>query len=329
MFEIDSSKTRCRWWPLSRRYCRVTAVLGLAGALSGCDEGVWAPAGPVGFAEWQILIDALAIMLAIAIPTILGTLGVAWWFRASNRHARYLPDFQYSGRVELVTWSIPAMVVLLLGGIAWQGSHDLDPPKPLPSVVRPIRVEVVSLDWKWLFIYPEQGIASVNHLVVPAGVPVTFKLTSASVMNSFFVPQLGSQIYTMHGMVTRLNLQADRPGAYQGLSAQFSGDGFSDMRFKVDALPAGGFDQWVAGAKGKGPALDIAAYRRLTAPSAKTAPFTYGVVSPGLFDSVAAHDPSSADPAMAMSSALRRMGQSAPMCGLANAAVLPSSRKKV
>jgi cytochrome o ubiquinol oxidase subunit 2 len=255
------------------------------------------PQGPVGAAEKLILFNSLGIMLAIVIPTILATLGVAWWFRASNGKALYRPDWEYSGRVELVVWAIPAMVVLLLGGIGWIGSHDLDPPKALVSSAKPIEVEVISLDWKWLFIYPEQNIASVNRLVVPAGTPIRFRLTSASVMNSFFVPQLGSQIYTMSGMATRLNLQADRPGSYSGLSAQFSGDGFSDMRFKVDAVTPQQFGAWVTDAKGQGAGLDAAGYAALAKQSQNVAPFTYSGVAPGLFDAIVnEHAPQPAGP---------------------------------
>jgi cytochrome o ubiquinol oxidase subunit 2 len=244
------------------------------------------PQGPIGAAEKLILLNSLGIMLAIVIPTIVATLGVAWWYRASNTRARYRPDFDYSGRVELVTWSIPAMVVLLLGGIAWVGSHDLEPSTPLRSTAKPIHVDVVSLDWKWLFIYPDQGIASVNRLVVPAGVPVSFRLTSATVMNSFFVPQLGSQIYTMNGMTTRLNLQADKRGSYRGLSAQFSGDGFSDMRFTVDAVSASEFANWTAATRRHGASLDSAAYGQLLKPTEQVAPFTYSSVTPGLFEDI-------------------------------------------
>src|SRR5439155_26926629 len=151
--------------------------------------------------------------------------------RSSNKRARYLPDFEYSGRLEMLVWSIPTMPVLLVGGVAWVGSHDLDPRKPIASTIKPLTVQVVSLDWKWLFIYPDQRVATVNQLTVPVGTPVSFELTSSGVMNSFFVPQLGSQIYTMAGMVTRLQLQADLTGTYRGLSAQYSGNGFADMRF--------------------------------------------------------------------------------------------------
>src|SRR6266581_5928171 len=224
-------------------------VLVSAVALGGCTEGVLDPKGPIAADERQILFNALGIMLAIVIPTILATLGVAAWFRASNKRARYLPDFEYSGRLEVLVWAIPAMTVILVGGVAWVGAQDLDPRRPIASAVEPINVQVVSLDWTWLFIYPEQGIATVNQLTIPVGTPVNFELTSSGVMNSFFIPQLGSQIYTMAGMVTGLKLQADHPGTYRGLSAQYSGSGFADMRFSVDAVPAEEFTQWVDAAR--------------------------------------------------------------------------------
>src|SRR5258708_5368276 len=208
------------------RYALLAVALLGAAILGGCSEGVLDPKGPIAAAERKIMFNSLGIMLAIVIPTILATLGVAYWFRSSNRRARYLPDFTYSGRLEMLVWSIPAMTVLLVGGVAWVGSHDLDPRKPIVSTAKPIRVRVVSLDWKWLFIYPEQGVASVNQLTIPVDTPVTFELTSSGVMNSFWVPQLGGQIYAMAGMTTHLHLQADYPGTYRGLSAQYSGRGF-------------------------------------------------------------------------------------------------------
>jgi cytochrome o ubiquinol oxidase subunit 2 len=255
-------------------------------ALGGCSDGVLDPKGPVAAAERLILFNALGIMLAIVIPTILAILVVAFWFRASNERASYQPTFTYSGRLELLVWSIPAMTVLLVGGVAWVGAHDLDPGKPISSTVKPVNVQVVSLDWKWLFIYPEQGVASVNKLVVPVGTPISFELTSSSVMNSFFVPQLGSQIYTMTGMATRLHLQADHLGTYAGLSTMFSGDGFSDMRFTVDAVTDDGFAQWVRQARETGSALDKQAYADLVKPSKAVAPFTYPAVAPELFSSI-------------------------------------------
>jgi cytochrome o ubiquinol oxidase subunit 2 len=268
------------------RYRLLAVALIGAAMLGGCSEGVLDPKGPIASAERQILFNSLGIMLAIVIPTILATLGVAYWFRASNPRARYLPDFNYSGRLEVLVWSIPIMTVLLVGGVAWVGSHDLDPRKPIGSTAKAITVQVVSLDWKWLFIYPEQGIASVNQLTIPVGTPVSFELTSSGVMNSFFVPQLGSQIYTMAGMATRVQLQADHPGRYRGLSAQFSGDGFADMRFAVDAVPAENFAQWVDAARGAGPVLDAQAYEELVKPSQAVAPFTYKAVAPRLFTSI-------------------------------------------
>jgi cytochrome o ubiquinol oxidase subunit 2 len=286
--EAAARRTRATDFLKVRKSRAAALAIGLIGGvmLAGCSEGVLNPQGPVASAERLILFNSLGIMLAIAIPTILATLGVAFWFRASNRRARYLPDFEYSGRLELLVWSIPAMTVLLVGGVAWVGSHELDPRKPIDSGIKPIRVQVVSLDWKWLFIYPDQGVASVNHLTVPVGTPVSFELTSSGVMNSFFVPQLGSQIYTMSGMVTHLQLQADRTGTYRGLSAQFSGDGFADMRFAVDAVPAATFSRWVQAAHGAGPVLDARTYAALVGPSERVAPFTYRGVAPGLFNDI-------------------------------------------
>jgi cytochrome o ubiquinol oxidase subunit II len=278
------------------RYIILTVVLISAATLGGCNEGVLDPQGPVAVAERQILFDSLGIMLAIVIPVILATLGVAFWFRASNRRASYLPDFVYSGRIEVLVWSIPLMTVLLVGGVAWVGAHDLDPRKPIAAKVKPVTVQVVSLDWKWLFIYPDQGIASVNHLVVPVGTPTSFELTSAGVMNSFFIPQLGSQIYTMAGMTTHLQLRADYAGSYPGISAQFSGDGFADMTFKADAVPSADFSQWAEAARATGPTLDAQAYADLVKPSKAVAPFTYRAVASDLFSRIVMPEISMNDP---------------------------------
>lgn len=275
--------------PLSPIPRAALRVCGAAPALvlAGCG-GVLSPAGAVGAGDRIILLDSLAIMLAIVAPLIVTTLVFAWWFRASNPRAKRRPEWEYNGSLEAIVWSIPALIVMFLGGVAWVGSHDLDPAKPLPVAngAKVLEVQAVSLDWKWLFIYPEQGVATVNQLVIPAGTPVHFRLTSATVMNSFFVPRLGSQIYTMAGMATQLNLQADRPGVFQGLSAHFSGEGFAGMHFETRALPAPAFSAWMAGAQGHGPALDAPAYARLAKPSQDTPPATYGAVAPGLFDTI-------------------------------------------
>jgi cytochrome o ubiquinol oxidase subunit 2 len=268
------------------RHVALAVLLIGAAALGGCSGGVLDPKGPIAAAERLILFNSTGIMLAIVIPTMLATLGVAYWFRASNQRARYLPDFAYSGRLELLVWSIPIMTVLLVGGVAWLSSYDLDPPKPIASAQKPVRVQVVSLDWKWLFIYPDEGIATVNQLTVPVGTPISFELTSSGVMNSFFVPQLGGQIYTMAGMATRLHLQADHAGTYRGMSANYSGAGFSDMVFNVDAVPAEKFAQWVAATRTAGPVLDAQAYSELAKPSQAVAPFSYRAVAPGLFGGI-------------------------------------------
>lgn len=270
-----------------RRRGRALAAVLLAIALCACapSSSVLHPAGPVGAANRTILLNALTIMLAIVVPTIVATLLFAWWFRAGNSRARYRPDFVYSGRIEMVVWSIPSLVILFLGGVIWVGSHQLDPYRPLPSRVPPLEVQVVSLDWKWLFIYPGEGIATVNQLVLPTGRPVHFALTSATVMNAFFVPRLGSMIYTMNGMATQLHLQADRPGVYYGQSAMFSGDGFPDMHFAVRAVPPAAYAAWSARVRGGGVPLDLAAYARLAKPGA-AAPGAFAAVQPGLFDAI-------------------------------------------
>ena len=268
-----------------RRLRRCATACGLL-ALAGCGAPVLTPAGPVAAGERQILFDALAIMLTIVVPTIVATLVFAWWFRAGNPRARRRPDWAFSGRIELVVWAVPLLTIMFLGGLTWVSSHKLDPAAPLPSREKPLEVQVVSLDWKWLFILPEQGIAAVNTLTVPAGRPLHFQLTSSSVMNSFFVPQLGSQIYTMNGMTAQLNLQADRPGDYDGLSTHFSGDGFPGMRFVVHAVPPAAFEAAVAQARAAGPVLDGPAYAALARQSSDVKPFTYRGAAPGLYDAV-------------------------------------------
>src|SRR5262249_55643246 len=268
------------------RHGTIAILLTGAAVLGGCSGGVLDPQGPIAAAQRLILLNSTGIMLAIVIPTIFATLGTAYWFRASNTRARYMPDFGYSGRLELLVWSIPIMTVILVGGVTWISSYDLDPPKPLASTEKPVRVQVVALDWKWLFIYPDHGIATVNQLTIPVGTPIRFELTSSGVMNSFFVPQLGGQIYTMAGMVTRIYLQADHAGTYRGMSSNYSGAGFSDMVFKVDAVPADKFAQWVAATRTTGPTLDAQSYAELARPSQAVAPFTYRAVAPDLFNGI-------------------------------------------
>jgi cytochrome o ubiquinol oxidase subunit 2 len=279
---MDQFRRLCSMSPQAQR----AAVFMAPMILTACQPAVLDPQGPVGISQKMVLIDSLAIMLAIVIPTISATLVFAWWFRGSNTKARYLPDWVYSGRIELIVWSIPVLVIMLLGGVAWIASHDLDPAKPLASKTPPLEVQAISLDWKWLFIYPTHGVASVNQLVVPAGVPIHFSLTSASVMNAFFIPQLGSMIYTMNGMTTQLNLQADAPGTFRGLSSHYSGDGFADMHFEVLAVPSERFTAWVETTRNAGPVLDPESYTDLARQSLNVRPFTFRAAEPGLFQKI-------------------------------------------
>jgi cytochrome o ubiquinol oxidase subunit 2 len=260
------------------------AVVGAAFLVASCQRaGVLDPQGPIASSQRLLLINSTAIMLVVVVPVIVATLAFAWWYRSSNARAGRAPGESYEGRLEFVVWSIPALTVILLGGVIWISSHQLDPRAPIPGKSDPLHVDVVALDWKWLFIYPDHGVAAVNQLVIPAGTPVEFRLTSATVMNSFFVPQLGSQIYTMGGMTTHLNLLADKLGEYPGFSAMFSGDGFSDMRFIAKAVPADDFDAWLEQVRGTGSALDNAGYAQLAKPSKAVPPTTYRSVEPNLF----------------------------------------------
>lgn len=271
--------------PIRWRVIRsVLTTVAMLPALSGCVPGVLDPAGPVAAGEKSILINALGIMLAIVVPTIIATGAFAYWYRASNHRAKRYPDFSFSGKLELLVWSVPLLIIIFLGGMGWVGSHQLDPPRPLASKQAPVTVQVIALDWKWLFIYPDQGVASVNRLLIPAGVPVRFQITSATVMNSFFIPQLGSQIYAMAGMEAKLNLMADRPGRYRGLSAHYSGEGFANMNFMVDAVPPAQFAAWAIGVRGSdGAVLDGRAYLALAKAKGNVAPFTYRAVPRGFF----------------------------------------------
>jgi cytochrome o ubiquinol oxidase subunit 2 len=267
------------------------------------------PQGPIGAADKTILIDSVAIMLAIVVPTIIAIFAFAFWFRASNTRAEYWPDWEYSGRIEMVVWSIPALTVILLGGVAWIGSHELDPAKPVDGTGSPVRIQVVSLDWKWLFIYPDLGIATVNELTVPAGAPLRFELTSASVMNVFFIPQFGSMIYTMNGMVTRLQLRADNAGDYQGLSAHFSGDGFPDMLFDVHVVSPLAFPSWVESTSRSTQVLNADSYGKLAKQSVESTRPTYRLDDPRFFDAIATQQiPPSAGPKLTTEAAQSYLG---------------------
>ncbi|KAA3452170.1 ubiquinol oxidase subunit II [Mesorhizobium sp. SARCC-RB16n] len=266
---------------------RAAATLfAVAAVLTGCSGGVFDPQGPIAAGNTKILLNSLAVMLVIVIPTLVALLLIAWKYRATNSQARYDPEFVYSGRIELIVWGIPTLTILFLGGLIYYGSQRLDPRMPIISDKPQLNVQVVALDWKWLFIYPDQQVATVNKLVIPAGVPVHFTLTSASVMNAFFVPQLGSMIYVMNGMQTDLHLQADHAGTYYGQSAHFSGDGFSDMHFQVHAIPAQEFGAFLSGLKAGTGVLNADAYLKLAQQGSDVSAATFGHAQSGLFDAI-------------------------------------------
>jgi cytochrome o ubiquinol oxidase subunit II len=261
---------------------------GLAACLSGCNMEVLDPKGSIGLAEKQLIATSTYVMLIVVVPVILLTLWFAYRYRASNRNATYAPKWSHSNAIEVVVWTIPALIILFLGILTWRTTHELDPYKPIESNVKPINVEVVALNWKWLFIYPDLGIASVNQLAVPVGTPVNFKLTSDSVMNSFFIPRLGTQVYAMAGMQTRLHLIADEAGTYEGISANYSGAGFSDMKFKTLATSQQDFDAWVQKVKASSTTLSMDQYATVAQPSEKAPVQYFSTVDPKLFTNIIA-----------------------------------------
>ena len=227
---------------------RLIAGMAAALALTGCTFGSaddFGAAGPVSGTIRELLITAAGVMLIVVIPVYLLTIGFAWRYRASNRSARYAPDWAYSPRIDFVIWAVPTLIIAALGTLVWIYTHRLDPYRPLQGDGPPLVIQAVAMDWKWLFIYPEHKVAAVNELVIPRGRPVTIALTSDTVMNAFFVPELAGQIYAMAGMETRLNFRADRDGAYVGRNTQYSGSGFADQSFTLRAVPAQDYDDWI------------------------------------------------------------------------------------
>ncbi len=259
--------------------------------LSGCKNvALLDPAGPIGTDQRTLILTAAGLMLLVVIPVIFMAIFFAWRYRASSKKASYAPKWSHSTRIEIVVWLVPAIIVTILGILVWNSSHKLDPYRPLDTGVKPVVVEVVSLDWKWLFIYPEHNIATVNQLVFPANTPLSLRITSNNIMNSFFIPQLGSQIYAMPGMRTQLHLLADTPGNYDGISSQFSGPGFSDMNFRAIATSPQEFEDWISKAKRSTSTLDLKKYRELAEPSVKHPVEYFSSVRPQLFECVLHQD---------------------------------------
>ncbi|WP_243041234.1 ubiquinol oxidase subunit II [Dyella sedimenti] len=260
--------------------------LGSTSLLAGCHLALFDPKGDIGMQERHLIVLSLGIMLAVVIPVIVLTLFFFWRYRATNTKATYAPEWAHSTRIEVVVWTIPCVIVAFLAVLIWRSTHSLDPYRPLASDVPSVRVQVVALNWKWLFIYPDYGIATVNELVIPARTPIDFELTADSIMNSFFIPRLGSQVYAMAGMQTQLHLVADQPGTYLGQSSAYSGSGFSDMHFQARAIGDADFRQWIEQAKASPLKLSRDAYRSLAEPSHGYEPTEYAAVDPGLFQTV-------------------------------------------
>ena len=255
--------------------------------LGGCSHlPLLEPKGPIGDSERFVIIAAIALMLIVVVPVFILASWFSWKYRASNTKANYRPKWSYSTGIDLTMWLVPLAIVTTLGVLSWKATHSLDPYRPIDSAVKPISIQVVSLDWKWLFIYPEHNIAVVNELVFPANVPLSFKLTSDTVITSFFIPQLGSQIYAMAGRQSRLHLLADEPGTYSGHNQQFSGRGYADMHFQAIALSRDQFKAWVRKTRQSPHKLNQARYEELEKPSTRYPVTYFSSVKPGLFDDI-------------------------------------------
>jgi cytochrome o ubiquinol oxidase subunit 2 len=274
--------------------CLLALSLSCTSMLAGCEMVLLRPSGYVAAQQGQLIVISTLLMLLIIVPVIVLTLVFAWRYRESNTTAPYTPEWDHSIQLELLIWTAPLLIIIALGALTWIGTHTLDPyrslaridaERPVPPNVEPLNVEVVALDWKWLFIYPDQNIAVVNELAAPVDTPIRFKITASSVMNSFFIPALAGQIYAMPSMATRLHAVINRPGEYAGFSANYSGAGFSGMHFKFLGMSAADFDQWVQKAKAGGE-LSRGSYVQLEQPSEREPVRRYGAVAPDLFDAI-------------------------------------------
>jgi cytochrome o ubiquinol oxidase subunit 2 len=263
--------------------------------LAGCNTVVLNPSGDIAAQQGNLIVVSTLLMLIIIVPVIALTILFAWKYRKSNTAAKYEPDWDHSTKLELVIWGAPLLIIIVLGLITWITTHTLDPyrplsridaERPLPADHKPMVVEVVALDWKWLFIYPEHGIATVNELATPVDVPIQFKITASTYMNSFYIPALAGQIYAMAGMETKLHAVLNKPGTYEGFSANYSGHGFSHMRFKYHGMSDADFESWVKNVKAQGSALDKPTYLALEKPSEREPVRLYSSVDPTLYHAI-------------------------------------------
>jgi len=275
----------------SRRLLLLPSALAMT-MLAGCNTVLLNPSGDVANQLGELIIASTLWMLVIIVPVIALTLFFAWRYRASNKEATYHPDWSHSTQLELIIWAAPLFIIIVLGLLTWINTHTLDPYRPLgrldaerpvPTDAEPLTVEVVALDWKWLFIYPEQGIAVVNEMAAPVDRPINFKISASSVMNSFYIPALAGQIYAMPGMETKLHAVINKPGEYEGFSANYSGAGFSDMKFKFHGFDNAQFDAWVAKAKQSDQVLTREAYQKMVEPTIKDPVSYYTVADTQLF----------------------------------------------
>lgn len=290
---VRSSPSRHR---VTLRRLTIAAFVALP-LLGGCDLVVMNPAGDVARQQADLILWSTGLMLLIILPVMTLTVVFAWRYRANSAasETEYAPDWDHSTGLELVIWAVPLLIIIALGALTWMGTHTLDPYRPIGRIApgqplaanaRPLEVQVVSLDWKWLFIYPEQGIATVNTLILPEGRQVRFRLTSSSVMNTFWVPSMAGMIYTMPGMETKLHAVLNRPGRFEGRSGNYSGAGFSDMDFWTRAVEPAAFDRWAAAVRGTPGRLDTGEYLRLEKPSEDVRPMRYGAVEARLFNRI-------------------------------------------
>lgn len=272
------------------RFLRPGLIVAMAVMMTGCDWALFDPKGQIARDELTLLITCTVLMLLVVIPVIVLTLVFAWKYRASNTKARYEPNWSHSTAIEVVVWSIPCMIILVLAVLTWRSSHALDPYKPLESDTKPVVIEAISLDWKWLFVYPEENIAVVNELTFPVDAPLNFKITADTVMNAFFIPHLGSMIYSMAGMETKLHLIANEAGSYEGRSSHYSGAGFSKMHFTAHAVSNEEYQAWLAKVRSDAKVMDQKAFAELTTEQNHDwHPVTYyGSTEKGLFDTIIA-----------------------------------------
>ncbi|HJP96096.1 MAG TPA: ubiquinol oxidase subunit II [Candidatus Saccharimonadales bacterium] len=260
-------------------------VSGLIWYAHGHSIPVLQPKGEIGSKERQLIFFALGLSVIVVVPVFIMLFSFAWKYRASNTKASYQPNWDNSHLYEGLWWAIPSVLIVVLSVVTWQSSHQLDPYQPIKSNAQPLKVQVVALQWKWLFMYPDQGVATVNYMPIPTDRPIDLTITSDAPMNAFWVPQLGGQVYAMAGMSMQLHLIADHAGAYEGRSSNISGKGFADMTFTANAMPQASFDQWVTQTKGHHLDLTSATYAALAKP-ATSKQLTYGAVQPNLYDTI-------------------------------------------